>query len=111
MKEGETIEEYYIVRVKLREVKYFDGKVANAEGSDAVLSWTSEGGGWPQVLGGDSIMAAYRFEEPPTMEEIAKWDGMPWMYRFQPGSARIFKITDRKMFERHVSETEIPSAP
>jgi len=94
---------YYVVFVKLKEAraaKEFGRSLMTADGADGVLSWSNEGGGWPQITTGSFVKSewGHRFETPPTPEEIMGWDGMPWMCKIKPGSARIVKVTER--FER-----------
>jgi len=99
-----TEKEFYIVRCTLREVKAYDGSILTKQGTPAVLGWTPEGGGFPEVHGEHD--SAHEFKEPPTPETIARWDGMPWYSRIEPGSARVLKVREVRTYER--TEEAVP---
>lgn len=92
--------EYYIVSVLCREMKYYDGRIATEEGTKV---WLSESEGYYPACT-QSKYSAKKFNKPPTKEEIAKWDGMPWYYRFIPNSEEIICV-EKTTFEPIITET------
>lgn len=92
-------EEYYIVSVLCREMKYYDGSVATKENTKVWLSGFDD---YPSCIG--SKHTAKKFKKPPTKEEIDKWDGMPWYYRFIPDSEEIICV-EKTTFEPIITET------
>ena len=93
---------FYIVEVICREVKAFDGSVMVAQGTKAYLG---ESEGYPSVT--THKEHAKRFETPPKRYVIAKWDGMPWYYRFT--EAEIIPCVETKVYSLEEGERiEVP---
>jgi len=100
---SKELKTFYIVEATLIEMKAFNGSIMQKDNSKSWLSWTHEGGGWPDHSSEKS--SAYKFKSLPTTKELAKWDGMPWYYRMK--SVKIFKITEETYYKR--TEEEIPN--
>jgi hypothetical protein len=86
-------EEYYIVKVKLKEVKAFDGSHLHREDE---VAWLGMSEGYPSV--GSDQAHAHKFDTPPLKTTIAKWDGMPWYCRIK--EAEIYKITNKTDYDK-----------
>jgi hypothetical protein len=95
--------DYYVASVECGEMKAFNGKVMTEDGT---VVWLAESEGYPQVS--RSRRNAQRFDSPEEIKACAAdYDGMPWYYRFKPGTLRIFKMEHRPV-ERVVYEpTEV----
>lgn len=71
-------------------MKALSGSVMTKEGETL---WFGESDGYPQLYTTESW--AKKFKEKPTLKELAKWDGMPWYHRLQPGVIRIYEIEEK----------------
>lgn len=71
-------EDYYIVEATLKEVKAFNGKVLTPEGKK---EWLCISEGYPSFTTNEAV--AKKFDEPPSRDHVANWDGMPWYCRIK----------------------------
>ncbi len=88
---------YYIVEVKLKECKAYNGSVLTPEDDVAYLSHTPEGGGW-NTISTDKSNATH-FDTPPTTVIVAQWDGMPWYCNIK--SHKVIEVIEKSYFERN----------
>lgn len=85
-------ETYYIVSVKLREVKAFNGDIITREGTEG---WLGEDSEYPSIY--TNKRWAKKFTKPLKKSEVASYDGMPWFHRIIPGSVIIHEIAVTKV--------------
>lgn len=96
---SEENKEYYIVSVKLQQVKAFDGHILTNEGD---IGWLGKDNGYAQITNTKSH--AYKFDRKPDKPAIAYWDGMPWYKRIIPDSVIIYKVREKFV---HAYEEEV----
>lgn len=91
---------YFIARARCYEVKAADGSVITAEDVEVTLAMDD---GYPVCTRGKC--GTYGFNTiAEAYEKWTKWDGMPWYFRLKPDSLRVYKVTERKCYERTEEE-------
>lgn len=95
-------EEYYIVSVKCRQMKAYDGSILTQEGDEV---WLGESEGYRQL---GTKACAIKYHNIPSQYEINKFDGMPWYNRMIPDSQKVFKVKHTKISQ--YQEVEIDPA-
>ena len=83
-----TFEKHYLVSVKCHETRNFPGEFIT---SDNTVFCCGTSDGYPSCQIDQE--RAMHFSEPPSIEEVAEWDGMPWYYRFKEGTGELHEIT------------------
>lgn len=87
-------QDYYIASALTQQNIDAFGGVHTKAGVPVWLSWSREGGGWPQCS--RDKRDAQHFHSVEEIKKNAKnYNGMPWFYRFDPKTLRIFKIEHR----------------
>lgn len=85
-----TDETYYLVKVRLKEVKAYNGNVLTREDEERYLG---DSEGYYQIGARPK-----RFTTPPTRDEVAKWDQAPWYCVIK--SAEVIKVTEKMVHTR-----------
>ena len=89
-----STQEYYIVSVRCRQVKAYDGSILTKE--DEVV-WLGFDDGYIQCQRVKS--QAHHFKDLIALDS-SKWDGMPWYCRLKAGTQLIFKVRETHIVER-----------
>lgn len=79
----------YLARVECQQVKYYQGDVAVEDGTVVTLALSD---GYPSCSTGKEGTLFSSAAE--ARSSAKKWDGMPWMFRFKPGTLRLFEVVE-----------------